>query len=342
MPLTQEIIFPYNGGVKAFLPLHLAELFHPNQSLLRFNTSTRDFELACQAAEDGQFAILRGSYQTLLNESLQEIEGNLGKLKYLAQLSHRVAVLCHADRAIELNGAPPVIGADKLFIIPPNWYYRYYLLSVGKLSDLQLRYLYATQGLEVPLLRLPLIVNMGVFVPDLSLMHTFLDVTSLLQSKGINDFSNKIVCDTFSGSGVFGLLGGFLGARLVHFVDIDALASECVSTNIRRFRPRFYTSVHVADIFPEHLRAETIIANPPWKDVHRRREMGLQFQDPDRVILRRFFFRLRKHLQPKGVVYLFYEKAGKQQVYDLAHNFSIEEFPVKVLGTPRLLFRLQS
>ena len=332
----------YGDGVKAFLPLHLQEVINPNQSPVWCDTSSPSFERACDQAEKGVLVLLKGDYQILLEDAFREFKGSVTQLRVMTQTPRRVALLCSSDLPLELEGAPRINGITHTSMIPLDWFKDFYLLSLAKFADLQLRSIYEKNGYQVLGLPKPLGIKFGVFVPDGDLIRTFLDVVDSLKGSGEDDFSGKAICDIFSGSGVFGFLGGYLGARNVQFVDIDNLANSCVADNILQLSPPFETSLCRANVFPENkIKVDTIVANPPWKDVYRLREFSNQFSDPGGQILKRFFTGIKDYLNPRGVVYLFYEKAGRHLIFERATDFQIEEYPVPTSGAARHLFRLQ-
>lgn len=343
MTRKQTIELACRGGIEAFLPLHLREIVNRKVLPTWSGTTSTEFELACQRGERGDLVLLKGTYETLIRSSFSNCESSEELLRAMMTTPRCVAVLCSLETLIELDGAPSISTIRRSSIVPTDWLERYYLLSLAGFADLELRRLYEEQGIHIPMLSKRLMVRFGVFVPDLSLVRVFLRAVDQLKKQGEDDFSSKSVCDTFAGSGVFGFLAADLGAKSVHFVDIDNLANSCISGNILELNPDCETSIHHADIFPgSRILLDTVVANPPWKDVYRVREYSHQFIDPERRILKRFFERVNDYLADDGAIYLFYETSGRHLVYQHSGgNFDIQEFEADVKGAARRLFRLK-
>lgn len=346
--MRATIRLPHESGVEAFLPPFVFSHLRPGCSVQRFGTTDADFDAACRLGARNDLAILEGSYDTLVQDAFRDLPSTERRLQTMARTPGGVALLFSEDLPVGLDASPRVPGADQLYCIPPEWYHRHYLLPVAGFADLQLRWLHATKGMPIPLLG-KIKVHFGVFVPDRSLVRAFGVVVSDLRRHGIDDFSHKVVCDTFAGSGVFGLLAARFGARVVHFVDKDPQAIHCVAENVSRLQPvfragmhpAFRASLHVTDVFPEEATFDTVIANPPWKSSGVPAPRSHQHRDPGRQILQRFFQQLRRRLRPGGAAYLFYELAGRADIRRLSWGFSVEEYPVPAAGPPRLLFRLR-
>jgi 16S rRNA G966 N2-methylase RsmD len=340
MGAEQGISVDYCGGIRAYVPLSLVDYIDYDRPPVWFSVG-EEYTHACEAAIGGTLALLRGNYQDLLENHFQGLD-HLDRLWAIRRSPTRVALLCTRDNILDMEGAPHVLGANHPDIIPPNWYKRYYILPLRRFADLRLHSFLAYLGIRIPNLPEPLLILSGVFIPDRGLVRAFLGVVRELRSQGIDDFSSKLVCDTFSGSGVFGFLGCSLGAKRVHFVDIDNRANECISRNIRRLAPSCGTSVHQADIFPsDNLQVDTVLANAPWKDIYRQ-EMEHHFCDRGRATIDRFFSLVRGRLRSGGTIYLFYGLDGRDHIYNLATGFRIREYSVETASGARCcLFRLQ-
>jgi len=208
----------------------------------------------------------------------------------IAELLGRVLLVVEPDGSLRSRRAPDTRRAVEL-----AW-----PEAIGRRAALPLRTLvgalgaagWTDAGLEVPGLEGRLTPLYGVFSPTRSAYVRLLD--------GLGDVTGRSVLDVGCGTGVLSLVLLQRGARHALGVDIDPRAVRAARLNAERLGLADRFEARVADLFPEGLRADLIVFNPPWIPEAPRTRLDRAVFDPGGATLARFLATVGDHLADGG------------------------------------------
>lgn len=89
------------------------------------------------------------------------------------------------------------------------------------------------------------------------------------------DVQGKTLADLGAGNGILGIGALLLGAKCVHFVEIDANACETIKRNLKKLGLEERAQIHMCDVSLFSQPVDVVIMNPPFG--FKRRHADLRF-----------------------------------------------------------------
>ncbi|TDC12754.1 methyltransferase domain-containing protein [Streptomyces sp. 8K308] len=106
--------------------------------------------------------------------------------------------------------------------------------------------------------------------------------------------------DLGTGTGVLAAVLAGRGVRRVTATDHDPRAVACARENLARLGLAGRVTVHHADLYPPHGRADLVVCNPPWLPERPNSPLDHAVYDPEGRMLHGFVAGLADHLTPGG------------------------------------------
>lgn len=169
------------------------------------------------------------------------------------------------------------------------------LLPMQMLQGMVGAYQWWLKGVPIPALGQSIHPAYGVYSP---VRGEYLD---LIASAPLTASS---ALDIGTGSGVIAALLARRGVAQVTATDNQPRALACAQDNLQRLGLAAQVTVLEADLFPQHLKVDLAVCNPPWLPAKANTPLEHAVYDPDSRMLRAFLNRVPQHLTANGEAWL--------------------------------------
>lgn len=185
------------------------------------------------------------------------------------------------------------------------------------------------EGMKIKYLDKDFLVSRNVFPPSD-------DSLPLVENYQIK--TGEKVLDVCTGSGVIAIFSALKGANKVLAVDINPEAIKNAQANVNLYGLRSVVEVRLSDMFSNissEEKFDVITGNLPFRDKEAPDLVALSQWDTDLHAHKAFFGDVKKHLKPKGRIYLSQSNFGAvDEMKKMAHK---EGFKVKLIGQRDML-----